>query len=68
MIISEYERIKDLTYLQYCDYLQNKYDIPERILRFYGRNEATPVEHPMKRCDKSLWQKAFWDFFVSRKF
>ena len=27
MNISEYERVKDLTYLQYCDYLQNKYGI-----------------------------------------
>lgn len=27
MHISEYENIKDLTYLQYCDYLQNKYGI-----------------------------------------
>lgn len=25
--ISEYEKVKDLTYLQYCDYLQNKYGI-----------------------------------------
>lgn len=27
MHISEYENIKDLTYLQYCDYLQDKYGI-----------------------------------------
>ena len=27
MNLAEYERVKDLTYLQYCDYLQNKYGI-----------------------------------------
>ena len=27
MKISEYESVKDFTYLQYCDYLQNKYGI-----------------------------------------
>lgn len=27
MNITEYEKVKDLTYLQYCDYLQNKYGI-----------------------------------------
>lgn len=27
MNLQEYEKVKDLTYLQYCDYLQNKYGI-----------------------------------------
>lgn len=27
MTIQEYETIKNLTYLEYCDYLQNKYGI-----------------------------------------
>ena len=27
MNLAEYERVKDLTYLKYCDYLQEKYGI-----------------------------------------
>ncbi len=27
MNINEYEKIKNYTYLEYCDYLQNKYGI-----------------------------------------
>ena len=27
MKFEEYEKIKDFTYLEYCDYLQNKYGI-----------------------------------------
>lgn len=27
MILAEYKKVKDFTYMQYCDYLQNKYGI-----------------------------------------
>ena len=30
MNITEYNKIKDMTYVEYCDYLQNKYGIPSK--------------------------------------
>ena len=33
-----------------------------------GRIEPTPVEHPMKKCDKPLRQKGVWDFFERQNF
>lgn len=30
MNINEYNNVKDMTYLEYCDYLQNKYGLPPR--------------------------------------
>ena len=36
MKIAEYEKVKDLTYLQYCDYLQNKYGFAKGS--YYTRN------------------------------
>ena len=38
------------------------------IVLLCGRIEPTPVEHPMKKCDKSLWQKELWDFFQDEIF
>ena len=31
MNIKEYEKIKDMNYLEYCDYLQSKYGIGQAV-------------------------------------
>ena len=43
MHLSEYEQIKNLTYLEYCDYLQKKYGIgkADYMTKSYNKNKKS---------------------------
>ena len=64
------QKIHQIEWIVLCKTKMTKSSSRSRVsgLVIGGRNEPTPVEHPMKKCDKSLWQKEFWDFFVRQSF